>query len=90
MNKNELVNAVAEKSQLSKANAKKAVDAFVEVIAEALKGGDKVALVGFGTFSVAERKERNGINPSTKEAIKIAAKKIAKFKAGSELDAAVN
>lgn len=90
MNKNELVNAVAEKSQLSKVNAKKAVDAFVEVITEALKGGDKVALVGFGTFSVAERKERNGINPSTKEAIKIAAKKIAKFKAGSELDAAVN
>ncbi len=90
MNKNELVNAVAEKSQLSKVNAKKAVDAFVEVITEALKGGDKVALVGFGTFSVAERPERNGINPSTKEAIKIAAKKIAKFKAGSELDAAVN
>ena len=90
MNKNELVNAVAEKSQLSKVNAKKAVDAFVEVITEALKAGDKVALVGFGTFAVAERKERNGINPATKAAIKIAAKKVAKFKAGSELDKAVN
>ena len=90
MNKNELVNAVAEKSQLSKVNAKKAVDAFVEVITEALKGGDKVALVGFGTFAVAERPERNGINPATKAAIKIAAKKVAKFKAGSELDKAVN
>lgn len=90
MNKNELVNAVAEKSQLSKVNAKKAVDAFVEVITEALKAGDKVSLVGFGTFAVAERPERNGINPATKAAIKIAAKKVAKFKAGSELDKAVN
>ena len=90
MNKNELINAVAEKSQLSKVNAKKAVDAFVEVVTEALKGGDKVALVGFGTFAVAERKERNGINPANKTPIKIAAKKVAKFKAGIELDKAVN
>lgn len=90
MNKNELVNAVAEKSQLSKASAKKAVDAVIATITEALKKGDKVALIGFGTFAVAERGERNGINPATKAAIKIAAKKVAKFKAGKELDEAVN
>lgn len=90
MNKNELINAVAEKSQLKKADAKKAVDAVIKAITEAMKNNDKVSLIGFGTFYVSERAERNGINPSTKEAIKIAAKKIAKFKAGSELDNAVN
>lgn len=90
MNKNELINAVAEKSQLKKADAKKAVDAVIKAITEAMKNNDKVSLIGFGTFYVSERAERNGINPSTKEAIKISAKKIAKFKAGSELDNAVN
>jgi len=90
MNKNELVKAVAEKSQLSQADAKKAIDAVTASIKEALKGGDKVALVGFGTFSVSERGERTGINPRSGEAIKIPAKKVAKFKAGSELDEALN
>ncbi|MCH5177153.1 MAG: HU family DNA-binding protein [Prevotellaceae bacterium] len=90
MNKSELVSAVAAKAALSKADAKKAVDATIEAIAEALKAGDKVALVGFGTFSVAERGERQGINPATKETITIAAKKTAKFKGGAELTAALN
>lgn len=86
MNKTELVNAIAEKSGLSKSDSKKALDAAVEAIAEALKKNDKVALVGFGTFSVSERPERQGINPSTKETITIAAKKVAKFKASKALD----
>lgn len=90
MNKTELVNAISEKSGLSKSDSKKALDATVEAIAQALKDGDKVALIGFGTFSVSERPERQGINPSTKETITIAAKKIAKFKAGSDLDTAIN
>jgi DNA-binding protein HU-beta len=90
MNKTELVSSIAEKSGLSKADAKKAFDATVEAIAGALKAGDKVALVGFGTFSVSERPERQGINPATKETITIAAKKIAKFKAGADLDNAIN
>ncbi|MBQ6751171.1 MAG: HU family DNA-binding protein [Bacteroidaceae bacterium] len=90
MNKTELVSSIAEKSGLSKADAKKALDATVEAIAGALKAGDKVALVGFGTFSVSERPERQGINPATKETITIAAKKIAKFKAGADLDNAIN
>lgn len=87
MNKSELVSAVAAKAELSKVDAKKAVDAFVDTVAEALKAGDKVALVGFGTFSVAERSARQGINPATKQKITIAAKKTAKFKAGAELNA---
>lgn len=90
MNKNELVSSIAAKAGLSKADSKKALDATIEAIAEALKAGDKVSLVGFGTFSVAERKERQGINPATKAAITIAAKKVAKFKAGSDLDNAIN
>lgn len=90
MNKTELVNAIAEKSGLSKSDAKKALDATTEAIAEALKSGDKIALVGFGTFSVSERPERQGINPATKETITIAAKKVAKFKAGADLDNALN
>ena len=90
MNKNELVSSIAAKAGLSKADSRKALDATIEAIAEALKAGDKVSLVGFGTFSVAERPERQGINPATKAAITIAAKKVAKFKAGSELDNAIN
>lgn len=90
MNKTEFISAIAEKSGLTKADSKKAVDAFADVIVEALKSGDKVALVGFGTFSVKESKEREGINPRTKEKITIAAKKSAKFKAGSEVDNALN
>ena len=90
MNKTELVSSIAEKSGLSKADAKKALDATVEAIADALKAGDKVSLVGFGTFAVAERPERQGINPATKAPITIAAKKVAKFKAGAELTDALN
>ncbi|MBR0503639.1 MAG: HU family DNA-binding protein [Paludibacteraceae bacterium] len=90
MNKQELINAVAEKAGLSKADSKKAIDAITEAISGALKSGDKVALIGFGTFSVKESSAREGINPATKQKIKIAAKKAAKFKAGSELNAALN
>ena len=90
MNKTELVSSIATKAGLSKSDAKKALDATVEAISEALKAGDKVALVGFGTFSVNERPARQGINPATKEAITIAAKKVAKFKAGADLDGALN
>ncbi len=90
MNKQELVSAVAQKAGLTKADAKKAIDATTEAIAGALKAGEKVSLIGFGTFSVAERGERKGINPATKQAITIAAKKSAKFKGGAELTAALN
>jgi DNA-binding protein HU-beta len=89
MNKAELISAIAAESGLSKVDAKKAVDSFESVVTKALKDGDKVALIGFGTFSVVERSERNGINPLTKQAIKIAARKEAKFKAGAELKAAL-
>ena len=90
MNKTELVSSIAEKSGLSKEDAKKALNATIATITDALKAGDKVALVGFGTFAVAERPERQGINPATKAPITIAAKKVAKFKAGAELDSAIN
>lgn len=89
MNKAELINAVAEKSGLTKADSRKALDAFMSSVTEALAGGDKVTLIGFGTFSVAERGERSGINPSTKKPITIPARKTAKFKAGAELADAV-
>lgn len=89
MNKSDLINAIASESGLSKADSKKALDAFVNAVSNALKEGDKVALVGFGTFSVAERGERTGINPSTKAIITIPAKKVAKFKAGAELAEAI-
>ena len=85
MNKSELVKAIAENAQLSQADAKKALDATLEAIAKAVKGGDKVALVGFGTFSVSERAAREGRNPATGEKMTIAAKKVVKFKAGAEL-----
>lgn len=86
MNKTELVNAIAEKANLSKVDAKAALDAAVATIGEALAKGDKVALLGFGTFSVSEKSARTGINPRTKEKIEIAARKSVKFKAGAELD----
>ncbi|WP_308756161.1 HU family DNA-binding protein [uncultured Bacteroides sp.] len=85
MNKSELISAMAAEAGLSKVESKKALDAFVTSVTKALKAGDKVALVGFGTFSVVERAGRVGINPTTKKAIQIPAKKVAKFKAGSEL-----
>ena len=85
MNKTELVEKISAGAGISKGNAKKALDATVAAIKDALVAGDKVSLVGFGTFSVNERPAREGINPATKEKIKIAAKKVAKFKAGAEL-----
>lgn len=89
MNKSELIDKIAAAAGLSKADSKKALDATTAAIKDALAAGDKVQLVGFGTFSVAERPAREGINPATKAKIKIAAKKIAKFKAGAELADAV-
>lgn len=85
MNKTELINAIAEKAGLSKVDSKKALDAFIETVSDELKKGGKVALVGFGTYSVSEKAARKGINPRTKETINIPAKKAVKFKAGSEL-----
>ena len=90
MNKSELVNAIAKESGLTKADSKKALDAAVAAVSKALKGGDKVTLVGFGTFSVAKRAARQGRNPRTGEVIKIAATKVPAFSAGSALKDAVN
>ena len=88
MNKTDLVNAIAA-TGLSKADCKQALDAVIDAISGALKEGDKVAILGFGTFAVTERPARTGINPATKEKIQIEAKKVIKFKAGAELAAAV-
>lgn len=85
MNKTELINAVAEASELSKKDATKAVDAVFDTILEALKAEDKVQLIGFGNFEVRERAARKGRNPQTGKEIKIAAKKVVKFKPGTEL-----
>ena len=85
MNKTGLVEKIAAGAGISKVDAKKALDATVAAIKDALVAGDKVALIGFGTFSVNERPAREGINPATKEKIQIAAKKVAKFKPGAEL-----
>lgn len=90
MNKSELIEKIAATAELSKADAKKALDATVNAIKDALVAGDKIQLVGFGTFAVSERPAREGINPATKQKIKIAAKKVVKFKAGAELSDAVN
>ena len=88
MNKTDLVNAIAA-TGISKADSKQALDAALDAIAEALKQGDKVALLGFGTFSVNERPARTGSNPATKEKIQIEAKKVIKFKPGAELAASI-
>ena len=85
MNKTELVAAMAEKTELSKKDAEKALKAFTDVVAEELKKGEKVQLVGFGTFEVAEREAREGRNPRTGETMTIAASKSPKFKAGKAL-----
>ena len=90
MNKTELIDKIAANAGLSKADSKKALDATVDAIKAALVAGDKIQLVGFGTFAVSERPARQGINPATKQKITIAAKKVAKFKAGAELADAVN
>lgn len=90
MNKAELVAAVAEKAEISKKDAEAAVKAFTDVVAEELKKGEKVQLVGFGTFEVSEREAREGRNPLTGEKITIAASKNPKFKAGKALKDMVN
>lgn len=90
MNKAQLIDAIAAESGLTKADSKKALDAFVKVTGEALKNNDKIALVGFGSFGVSERSARTGRNPQTGKEITIAAKKVVKFKAGSELNDSVN
>lgn len=90
MNKSELVDAIAESSGLSKADSTKALNAFIESVTGAVARGDDVVLVGFGTFSVKERAERDGRNPKTGETIKIAASKSVGFKAGKALKDAVN
>ncbi|HHY81191.1 MAG TPA: HU family DNA-binding protein [Clostridiales bacterium] len=89
MNKAELISAVAEKSELTKKDAEKAINALVSVITDALANNDKVQLVGFGTFEVRERAERKGRNPQTKEEIVIPASKAPVFKAGKALKDAV-
>lgn len=89
MNKKELVASVAEKAEISKKDAEAAVKAVTEAITEVLAEGDKVALIGFGTFSVKERAARTGINPRTKETVEIPATKSPSFKAGSALKEAV-
>ena len=90
MNKTELVAAVAEQAGLSKKDAEAAVKAFTDVVAEALKAGDKIQLVGFGTFEVSERAAREGRNPRTGETMTIEASKTPKFKAGKALKDLVN
>ncbi len=90
MNKAELIAAIADKAGLKKTDAEKALKAFVDVVSDELVKGEKVQLVGFGTFEVSERPERIGRNPATKETITIAASKAPKFKAGKALKDAVN
>ena len=90
MNKTELIAAIASKTELSKKDAEKALAAFTDIVADTLKNGDKIQLVGFGTFEVAERAARTGKNPQTGEAIKIPASKAPKFKAGKALKDVVN
>ena len=85
MNKGDLIKEIAKKAKITNTQATAALDSFIAGVSNSLKKGDKVTLVGFGTFSVAKRAARNGRNPQTGKPIKIAAKKVAKFKAGSEL-----
>ncbi len=89
MNKAELIEAMASHANLTKVDAKKALDAFIGATSTALKKGDRVALVGFGTFGISERKARKGRNPQTGKEINIKAKKVVKFKAGSDLSKVV-
>jgi DNA-binding protein HU-beta len=90
MNKQDLIDAMAEAAGITKVAAKAALESFTDNVTKSLKKGDKVALVGWGTFSVSARKARAGRNPQTGEEIKIAAKKVVRFKAGSKFDEAVN
>ena len=90
MNKTELIAAVAEQAEISKKDSEKALKAFIDVVTEQLKKGDKVQLVGFGTFEVSERAAREGRNPQTGKTMKIAACKAPKFKAGKALKDMIN
>jgi DNA-binding protein HU-beta len=89
MNKSDLVKAMATAAEISQTEAEKALTAFQNSVTSALKAGDKLSLIGFGTFSISERAARTGRNPQTGKEIKIAAKKVAKFKAGARLAEAV-
>lgn len=90
MNKSELISSMAEKSGLTKADAGKALDALIASVTDGLTGGDRIALVGFGSWTVEERSARTGRNPRTGEEIQIPAKKVVKFKPGAGLSDAVN
>jgi DNA-binding protein HU-beta len=90
MNKAELIDAIAAGSGLTKADSRRALDAFIDATQGALKKGDRVALVGFGSFGVSKREARTGRNPQTGKEIKIPAKKVVKFKAGTDLNRKVN
>ncbi|WP_163714661.1 HU family DNA-binding protein [Mangrovibacterium lignilyticum] len=89
MNKAQLIDAIAEKAGLTKADSKKALDAFVASTTDALKNGDRVALIGFGSFSVSTRSARTGRNPQSGAPIEIPEKKVVKFKPGAELEDAI-
>ena len=90
MNKTDLIDAMAENTGISKAAAKKALESFLENVEKSLKKGDRVSLVGFGSWSVSKRAAREGRNPQTGKTIKIGAKNVVKFKAGADLQKAVN
>ena len=90
MNKTDLIDAISEKSGLTKADSKRALEGFIDATTKTLKKGDKISLVGWGTFSISKRAARTGRNPQTGKEIKIAAKNVVKFKAGSELAKTVN
>jgi len=90
MNKEQLITKIATDVKIPKAQAKLALESFLDTVKKTLKKGEKIALVGFGTFSVSKRKARTGINPATREAIKIKAKNVVKFKAGKDFSSIVN
>lgn len=90
MNKSELIEAIASATELTKADSERALNAFLETVTETVRGGEKVTIPGFGSFSVSDRKARTGRNPQTGEPVKIAASKAPKFSAGSGFKAAVN
>lgn len=90
MNKGQLISKIAEDASLTKAQATSALEAFIDGVTSSLKSGDKLTLVGFGTFSISARAARKGRNPSTGESINIPAKNVVKFKAGKDLTTKVN
>ena len=90
MNKQELIAAIAEKAEMEKDDAKKALNAFIEVVGDELKKGEKIQIVGFGTFEVSERAAREGRNPQTGESMEIKASRTPKFKAGKALKDSLN